>query len=100
MTTRWRQRALEDIDDYVALIREYSLRAADDWTTAVRAKLEKAGRMPRIGRIVPEFEQEELRELFLHSHRLIYRISGESIEVLRVWHGARLLHKADLGEEE
>jgi toxin ParE1/3/4 len=66
----------------------------------VTAQANMAARFPQIGREVPEFEQEDLRELFVHSHRLIYRVHENQVVVLRVWHGARLLRESDLGEEE
>jgi len=37
---------------------------------------------------VPEFEQDEIRELFVGSYRLVYRL-GESVEILAIIHGAR-----------
>lgn len=50
---------------------------------------------------MPEFGKETIRELFFHSHRLIYRVmKSGGVEVARVWPASSLLHKSDLGEEE
>lgn len=46
---------------------------------------------PRIGRIVREFNQRDIREVAVSPYRIIYRLKVESkvIEVIRVWHAAR-----------
>lgn len=41
---------------------------------------------PRIGRVVPELQNESIRELFLYSYRIIYEIR-ENIEILAIIHG-------------
>jgi len=44
-----------------------------------------------MGRVVPEFDNGNIRELIETPYRLVYRIdeSHESIEVVRIWHAAR-----------
>jgi len=46
---------------------------------------------PRIGRVVPEFQIETLRELVHGSYRIIYEIDDEKklIAAARFWHAAR-----------
>ena len=39
--------------------------------------------------MVPEAEQETIRELLYHNYRIIYRIKNEIIEILTVVHGRR-----------
>lgn len=56
-----------------------------------------AAEHPEIGRVVPEFGREDIRELFLYSHRLIYRTRKKRVEVLRVWPAAMLLKPKHLG---
>jgi addiction module RelE/StbE family toxin len=51
---------------------------------------------PDSGRMVPEFQTESLRELIVGSYRVVYRLRGDNIEIIRVRHGARLLSSADL----
>lgn len=46
---------------------------------------------PLIGRVVPEMGQAGIRERFVYSWRVIYRIGKDGIEVLAVVHGHRLL---------
>ncbi|MEH2035747.1 type II toxin-antitoxin system RelE/ParE family toxin [Nostoc sp.] len=44
---------------------------------------------PLSGRIVPEFETEQIREVIEGSYRIIYYIKPEQIDVLAVIHGAQ-----------
>ncbi len=46
---------------------------------------------PYLGRKVPEFDTEEIREILDGKYRIIYRILPEKIHVLAIIHGARLL---------
>ena len=40
-----------------------------------------------MGRIVPEIEDPNIRELIIYSYRLIYEISPNRIEILAIIHG-------------
>jgi len=46
-------------------------------------------RFPRLGRVVPEVQDENIRELMHQHYRIIYRIAGERIEILTIVHGSR-----------
>ncbi|GJL53316.1 MAG: hypothetical protein NPIRA02_04480 [Nitrospirales bacterium] len=49
---------------------------------------------PLIGRIVPEVGDENLRERFVYSYRLVYQLKQSSILVVAIIHGKRLLDQA------
>jgi toxin ParE1/3/4 len=44
---------------------------------------------PMSGRVVPEFGDESIREVFAYSYRIIYRVEGETVTVAAVVHGKR-----------
>ncbi|MEH2145383.1 type II toxin-antitoxin system RelE/ParE family toxin [Nostoc sp.] len=44
---------------------------------------------------MPEFGDDTIREKFVHSYRIIYRIQGEILTIAAVIHGKRLLDKLD-----
>ncbi|VAW75190.1 Death on curing protein, Doc toxin [hydrothermal vent metagenome] len=46
---------------------------------------------PDIGRMVPEFEDEKIRELIHPPFRIVYVRESNSIHVVRVWRSERLL---------
>lgn len=43
--------------------------------------------LPKMGRIVPEIEDSNIRELIIYSYRLIYEISPNRTEILAIIHG-------------
>ena len=48
-------------------------------------------RSPELGRVVPEFEDPAVREIIIHSYRVVYRLDdlNHSVELIRFWHAAR-----------
>jgi toxin ParE1/3/4 len=48
-------------------------------------------RFPRSGRAVPEFSDENVRELLAYSYRIIYKIQAEQVLISAVIHGKRML---------
>ncbi|MBN4081984.1 MAG: addiction module toxin RelE [Gammaproteobacteria bacterium] len=46
---------------------------------------------PDIGRVVPEFGEEGIRELIHSPFRIVYLRGQDSIHVIRVWRSERLL---------
>ncbi len=47
------------------------------------------------GRVVPEIGDVHLREVFLQSYRIIYRVTGNRVEIVTVHDGARLLEAGE-----
>jgi len=87
----WSPEAVEDIES----IAEYINRDSEFYASSVVAKVVDLagalGEFPLIGRIVPELDDEAIRERFVYSYRVIYRVEKERILVLAVVHGKRLL---------
>lgn len=50
---------------------------------------------PLSGRIVPEFGEDAIREKFVYSYRIIYRIQGDTVTIAAVIHGKKLLDTLD-----
>lgn len=51
---------------------------------------------PKLGRMAPELGDPAVREIILRNYRLVYRLKEKRIELLTVYHGARLLDPAKL----
>lgn len=49
------------------------------------------GQFPERGRVIPEFEDQSIREIFVRSYRIVYRVEHEkrSVEIVRFWHAGR-----------
>ena len=46
---------------------------------------------PELGRIVPEYKNDFIREIIFRPYRIVYRVDHENkfCEIARVWHSAR-----------
>jgi toxin ParE1/3/4 len=77
---------LQSIHDYLAQTSpEYALRVVDRLT---KRSIQIAA-FPLSGRVVPESELPEVRELIEGRYRIIYLIEAGQVQVLAVIHGAR-----------
>jgi plasmid stabilization system protein ParE len=52
-------------------------------------------RLPHLGRVVPEFEDERIRELPMYSYRVLYEIKPSYVDILAVIHKRRDLANAE-----
>ncbi len=50
---------------------------------------DKLEQFPEIGRIVPEIEDPNTREIFVFSYRIIYEIRENNVEIDTIIHGKR-----------
>lgn len=87
----WSPRALTDIEEIAQFIEKDSLFYAQAVVTKIVRSTAKLADFPYACRIVPELNQSEFRELFVYSYRVIYRVMSESVTVVAVIHGKRLL---------
>jgi toxin ParE1/3/4 len=55
------------------------------------AQVERLADFPESGRIVPEFNIENLREIIFAPFRIVYRLDGNKIKIVRVWRSERML---------
>ncbi len=87
----WAKTALADLRDLVRYIAADDRDAAKRFGDRIIAKVEGLAPFPRIGRIVPEYRDELIREVIITPYRVIYEVNDDAaiLSVLRVWHGAR-----------
>ncbi len=82
---------LKKIYDYIARdSKYYAVKVSQEFIE----KSERLAEFPKAGRIVPEIEYPNIRELIIYSYRLIYEISPNRIEILAIIHGRQDFHQA------
>lgn len=96
---RWMPQALDDVASICAFIEKDAPRYAQVFARRILQATDRLELFPRSGRVVPETDQEDLREIILGNYRIIYRIAGEFIQVLTVYHSARLFDASSLPPE-
>ncbi len=88
----WTPYALEDLQPIYDYISQDSAFYAGRFIDKLVNKVDVLTEHREAGRIVPEFEDELIRELIEGNYRIIYRIiSISEIGIIRVHHSARLL---------
>ena len=88
----WTDPAVEDLRNLHSYIAKDSNEYASSFVEKIILSVDKLADFPKLGRVVPEADQEMIRELLYHNYRIIYRIKNELIEILTVVHG-----RQDLG---
>lgn len=79
---------LRSIHDFIA---HDSTHYAKKVTQDIVAKTDVLDELPRMGKMVPELGNEDIRELSLYSYRILYEIKAPDVIVLAVIHKRREL---------
>ena len=93
----WTEVSVEDlreIFDYISKNSPYYARITID---RIYKRSNQISINPKTGRIVPEIDDETIRELIIGKYRLIYYIVNEyRVDILRVFHSARSFSDSDI----
>jgi plasmid stabilization system protein ParE len=82
-------RDLEDLRDWYAA--QSAPEVGDRPVREIVQRLEQLAEFPDSGRVVPEFDTPWLRELVHPPFRIVYRVDGERVRIVRVWRSERLM---------
>lgn len=86
----WTLRALENLE----VIRTYIARSSERYAALhverLFAAVDRLQHFPESGRIVPEIQRPDIREVLVGSYRIVYLVGPGVVHVLTVFHGARL----------
>ena len=98
---RWTARALDELEAAATYIERDSPRVAEAFAARVFQETDRLTLFPRSGRVVPELNRGDIRELIVFSYRIIYQVTDEDvIRILTLHHGARLLDDLRLENPE
>jgi toxin ParE1/3/4 len=87
MKTDFSPAALADLEEIGLYIARDNPRAAEVWVDKLVDRAERAALQPRGGRVVPEMGDPDIREVFLRTYRIIYRVEPDRILVLTIMEG-------------
>ena len=85
----WSPRALADLEAIADYIATDSIAYAKTVVKRITDQTRSLSRFPRLGRKVPEFDNESIRELLAYSYRVIHR---EDVTIAAIVHGKRELN--------
>ena len=95
-TILWTRRARRDLLEIGDFIARDKPGAAAMWVGKILNAVERTALFPTSGRIVPEIDRNDIREVVLGSYRIVYQIWKGQIIILTVFEGHRLLSESHL----
>ena len=99
MRVVWTQEALDKLSDIEDFISQDSPQSAAKFVNYLIQRGEGVSKNPRIGRIVPEISNPNIREVIAKKYRIVYKIQENKIEILTVFEGHKLLSLEELRPE-
>jgi plasmid stabilization system protein ParE len=85
----WTEIAWSDLEAAADHIAKDSPNYAAAFVREVRDAARSLAYLPERGRVVPEFDDLAIRELFVRSYRLVYQVAKETVRIVGFIHGAR-----------
>ena len=87
----WSPAARDDLHDIVVFIARDNPNRAMSFGYELISETNRLQEFPEFGRSVPEYRDDNIREIIFRPYRIIYRIDHERrlCEIARVWHSAR-----------
>jgi toxin ParE1/3/4 len=85
----WSPSALEDIDSIAEYIEADSAEMASLFVNRLIEATDRLREFPLSGRIIPEINNPNCREVIYGPYRIMYRVEGDEVWVTGVVHGAR-----------
>jgi toxin ParE1/3/4 len=89
-TVVWRDSAFDEIEKIRLTIAQDSPGRAAAFVNRIFQAAEDLALFPRSGRIVPNLERPDVREIIVRPYRVIYRIDAEVVRIYGVRHSAQL----------
>ena len=96
MEVRWAERARDDLREIYRFISRDSPRAAESQVERILSAAERLENYPESGRLLPEFPNLGYREIIVTTYRVIYRAHKDTIWIVGVLHGRRLISRESL----
>lgn len=96
----WTRQAREDLRAVRAHIARDAPATASAYTRKLRLSVGRLRQFPHSGEVVPEIGREDLREVLQGNYRVIYRVADRRVDILAVFHSARIFDERDLGSAE
>ena len=85
----WSYAAADDLE----VAAQYLHRDSPSFSSSFVLRALETGRslsdFPERGRVVPELKNDNIREIFLYSYRLIYSVEKEKVSIVGLIHGRR-----------
>ena len=82
MNVIFSSRAKSDIIEIVEYISNDKPQAAKKWANSIKSSITKLPEFPRLGRVVPEYSDDFIREILKDQYRIVYKIDERKSNVV------------------
>lgn len=89
MRITWTHTAWKDLDSIAEYIAKDSRYYSVLFVQQAREASRSLAYFARRGRVVPEFGDRNMRELFVMNYRMIYRVARSEVSIVALIHGSR-----------
>ena len=97
---KFTKRSLDDLESIAEYISRDSARYANITVQKILERTKILEVNPLIGRIVPEVNKKEIREIIYGNFRIIYHYEKNKVNILSIHHSARDLSKRGILPEK
>lgn len=95
----WTRQARQDLRAIRDFIAKDAPKTASAFVGRLRKSVERLRLFPFSGQLVPELGREDIREVICGYYRVIYRAKRDHVDVVAVYHGARLLDDSIIDDQ-
>ena len=88
-SVRWTVGAWEDLRGLVSFVGRYSEMYGGALAARIVLAVDTLEIHPMLGRMVPEYEEEDVREIIVGNYRVVYLLAGSDIGIVAIIHGSR-----------
>ena len=85
----WSPESIRDVESIRVFVAQDSPVYAELVTRRIVAAVERLYAFPESGRIVPERQDPEIREIIVAPYRVVYRLRTGAVEIATVFRGSR-----------
>jgi toxin ParE1/3/4 len=85
----WSPQALKDIENIADYYAKEFPRYGETLTEDMFKKTRLLEQFPKLGRVVPELQIENIRELIHRAYRMMYWLEDDFVEILTVFHSSK-----------
>ena len=91
----WTDQAVEDVEAIRSFIARDSVRYAALVVEQIVDVVDRLERFPFSGRVVPELQDQTIREVILSNYRIVYRVTADIVQILTVFHASRQFGRSE-----
>lgn len=84
----WTPEALQQLGEVLDYLADIAADYGDALSVEIGDTVDSLVRFPQMGRVVPEFSRDDVREVIIDNYRLVYVVRPNAVRIVSLFHGA------------